>query len=80
MSRPPVICLKKEEPRSRYVRREVLSVLQHYELSDPATSGVRLFCDCSQPRCPQPQPSGCISGIPELGFRPDYRYNPVRRL
>lgn len=43
MSRPPVICLKKEEPRSRYVRREELSVLQHYELSDPATSGVRLF-------------------------------------
>lgn len=43
MSRPPVICLKKEEPRSRYVRREVLSVLQHYELSGPATSGSRLF-------------------------------------
>ena len=30
MSRPPVICLKKEEPRSRYVRREVLSVFETF--------------------------------------------------
>lgn len=73
MSRPPVICLKKEEPRSRYVRREVLSVFETFMNFRDLLQVVSVFLsDCSQPRCPQPQPSGCISGIPELGFRPDY--------
>lgn len=44
MSRPPVICLKKEEPRSRYVRREVLSVFETFmNFRDPPQAG-SVFC------------------------------------
>lgn len=60
MSRPPVICLKKEEPRSRYVRREVLSVFETFmNFRDPPQAGSVFFCECSQPRRSTPLPSDC---------------------